>query len=62
MDLSFQTTKNILSSIKIQGENGKNYSLPPGQFFLMLVFLDNQILYPKNLKIFQLTSKHREEI
>jgi len=47
MDLSFQTTKNILSSIKIQGENGKNYSLPPGQFFLMLVFLENQILYPK---------------
>jgi len=51
MDLSFQNTKNMLSSIKIKGENGKNYSLPPGQFKeKMLVFLDNQILFPKTLK------------
>jgi len=34
MDLSFQNTKNMVSSIKIQGENGKNYSLPLRQFFL----------------------------
>jgi len=52
----------MLSSMKIQGENGKNYSLPPGQFFLNACIFRQSNLLSKNLKIFHLASKLREEI
>jgi len=39
----------------------KNYSLPPGEFFNACIFRQSNPL-SKNLKIFHLTSKLREEI
>jgi len=51
MNLDVQKSKNMLNSLIINGEKGKNYSLPPGHNFKKLSqeVLDITISYP-NIK------------
>jgi len=62
IDLSFQNTKNMLFSIKIQGENVKKLKLATWIIFLNVCIFRQSNPLSKNLKIFHLASKLREKI
>jgi len=48
VNLSFQKFKNLLSSIKIQAEKGKNLKLAWSKFWKKIILiLDNNLIYPK---------------
>jgi len=63
VNLSLQKSKNMLSTIKIHAEKGKNLKLAPWTKLKKNPFSFRQLNpLSKNLKIFQTAQKMREEM